>query len=407
MARIRPTPGELTVDGRAREAMDFAEPIELSLLREGVAGVAAGFGLPYFLAEANAGGSAERLWSELGRHGYLAAGIPEADGGGGLGITGIAALCEELAAAGCPLLTPVVSLAICASVIAAHGSSEQRARWLPALASGNERMAFALTEADAGSNVYNLATRAERHGDGYRIRGSKCFISGADDAAAIVVVARAAAGLALMIVPADATGLRLAPLPTAVISPERQFTLFFDDVEVSAAALIGGEDAGLNVLFAGLNPERIAAAAVSNGLSRFALARAASYARERRVWGEPIGTHQGIAHPLAEAAVHAELARLMTARAAWLHDSGADAAEAANMAKLAAAEAALECLDRSIQTHGGSGLAREVGLADLWGIARLMRSAPVSREMILNFVAQHSLGLPRSYHAGPSMAVAR
>ncbi len=377
--------------------MNFSEPAELSLLREGVRGVAGAYGLSYFLEQARAGGNAGELWSELGRHGYLGAGVPEEHGGGGLGITGIAALCEELAAAGCPLLTPVVSLAICGSLIALYGSVEQRACWLPALAGGRARMAFALTEADAGSNTHRLLTRAQRHGDGYEIDGAKVFISGADDADAIVVVARAPRGISLLIVPADAPGLRRDPLPTAVVAPERQFTLFFDQVRVPVQALIGAEGAGLSVVFAGLNPERIAAAAVCSGLSRFALRRASEYARSRSVWGEPIGAHQGIAHPLAQAAVHAELARLMNARAAWLHDCGHDAAEAANMAKFAAAEATLECLDQAIQTHGGSGLATEVGLADLWGIARLMRTAPVSREMILNFIAQRSLGLPRSY----------
>lgn len=381
--------------------MDFSESTELILVREQVGALASGYGLSYFLAQARAGASAAELWSELGRYGYLGAGVPEGYGGGGLGIAGTAALCEELAAAGCPLLTPVVSLAICGSLIAAHGSAEQRERWLPALASGEARMAFALTEADAGSNTHNIATRADSRPGGYRLTGSKCFISGVDDAQAIVVVARTQGGLSLLIVPADAPGLRRDPLPTAVIAPERQFTLFFDQVELAGDALIGPCDAGIGLLFAGLNPERIAAAAVCNGLARLALGRAAAYARERRVWGEPIGAHQGIAHPLAEAAVHAELARLMTARAAWLHDQGRDAAEAANMAKLAAAESALESLDRSIQTHGGSGLSRELGLADLWGLARLMRSAPVSREMALNFIAQRTLGLPRSY-GGPA-----
>lgn len=377
--------------------MDFSETIELSLLREGVRGVAGAYGLSYFLTQARAGASAGELWSDLGSHGYLGAGIPERYGGGGLGIVGVAALCEELAASGCPLLTPVVSLAICGSLIAAHGSAAQRARWLPALACGKARMAFALTEPDAGSNTHRISTGIERHGDGYRLNGSKSFISGVDDAQAIVVVARSPHGLSLLIVTSDAPGVRRDDLPTAVIAPERQFTLFFDDVHVPADALIGDAGAGLSVLFAGLNPERIAAAALCNGLSSFVLARAAKYACQRRVWGQPIGSHQGIAHPLAEAAVHAELARVMTTRAAWLHDAGQDAATAANMAKFAAAEAALECLDRAIQTHGGSGLAREVGLADLWGIARLMRSAPVSREMILNFIAQRTLGLPRSY----------
>jgi alkylation response protein AidB-like acyl-CoA dehydrogenase len=138
-------------------------------------------------------------------------------------------------------------------------------------------------------------------------------------------------------------------------------------------------------------------AAVSNGVGRYALARAASYANERVVWEAPIGAHQGVAHPLAKAAIDVELARLMAEKAAWLYDEGLDAGEAANMAKLAAADAALVALDQAIQTHGGNGMATEYGLATLWGITRLLKVAPVSREMVLNFVAQHSLGLPRSY----------
>lgn len=383
--------------------MDFSEPSELWLLREQVRELARSFGLSYFLQQSRAEASAEELWAALGNHGYLGAGIPESDGGGGLGIAGVAALCEELAGAGCPLLTPVVSLAICGSLIAAHGSMPQRTRWLPALARGEARMAFALTEPDAGSNTHRLSTRAEpTAGGGYRCSGAKCFISGVDDAQAIVLVARAPRGISLLIVPADAPGLRSDPLATAVVSPERQFALHLDDVELGADALLGDEGAGMHVLFAGLNPERIAAAALCNGLARFVLARACDYARRRSVWGEPIGAHQGIAHPLAEAAVHTELAALMTQRAAWLHDRGQDAGESANMAKLAAAEAALESLDCAIQTHGGSGLALDVGIAELWGVARLMRTAPVSREMVLNFIAQRTLGLPRSYDREPA-----
>jgi alkylation response protein AidB-like acyl-CoA dehydrogenase len=161
--------------------------------------------------------------------------------------------------------------------------------------------------------------------------------------------------------------------------------------------LIGTEGNGLKQLFSGLNPERIMAAALENGIGLYALAKAAAYARERNVWGVPIGMHQGVSHPLAKAKIEVELARLMTWKAAWLHDNGHDASEASNMAKYAAAEACLVALDQAIQTHGGNGLATEYGLATLWGAARLQRTAPVSREMIFNFVAQHSLGLPRSY----------
>ena len=164
--------------------------------------------------------------------------------------------------------------------------------------------------------------------------------------------------------------------------------------------MLGEQDDGLRAVFFGLNPERITGASISNGIGRYAMAKAAAYTKERNVWGVPIGAHQGVSHPLATAKIELELARLMTARAAWLHDHDGDrqeAGEAANMAKYAAAEAGLHCLDAAIQSHGGNGMASEYGLADLWGLARLLKIAPVSREMILNFVAQHSLGLPKSY----------
>ena len=241
----------------------------------------------------------------------------------------------------------------------------------------------------------------------YRLRGAKTYISGVDEAAAVLVVARTGTDpetghgrLSLLVVDTDAPGLDRALIPVEILAPEKQFQLFFDDVEVPADRLVGTEGDGLHQVFAGLNPERILSATLCIGIGRYALARAAEYARERRVWGVPIGTHQGVAHPLAIAKVELELARLMTQKAAWLHDHADDpiaAGEAANMAKYAAAEAGLHCLDAAIQTHGGNGMATEYGLADLWGLLRLLRIAPVSREMILNFVAQQSLGLPKSY----------
>jgi alkylation response protein AidB-like acyl-CoA dehydrogenase len=179
--------------------------------------------------------------------------------------------------------------------------------------------------------------------------------------------------------------------------PERQFTLHFDDIRLGPDALVGEDLGGLAQVFHGLNPERITAAAVSVGIARYALNQAAAYARTRTVWDAPIGSHQGVAHPLARAKIETELAALMTAKAAWQHDHGQPAGEAANMAKYAAAEAAIAAVDQAIQTHGGNGLSSEFGLVPLWGLARLLRIAPVNREMVLNYVAQHSLGLPRSY----------
>jgi alkylation response protein AidB-like acyl-CoA dehydrogenase len=384
--------------------MDFAEPPEHTLLRQSVHAIAARYGHNYYRRKALANERSRELWRELGAAGFLGVHLPEAHGGGGQGIAELALVAEEVAAAGCPLLLTVVSPAICATILAACGTEEQRRRWLPGLADGSTLMAFAITEPDAGSNSHQLATTATRDGDEIRLSGTKYYISGVDEADAVLVVARSAvdettgrARLSLVVVPTDAPGLHWQVIPVEIVAPEKQFTVFLDDVVVPADHLVGAEHDGLRQVFLGLNPERITMAAIANGIARYALAKAAAYATDRRVWDVPIGAHQGISHPLAAARIDAELARLATQRAAWLYDQGLDASEAANMAKYAAAEAALRCLDQAIQTHGGNGMASEYGLASLWGLTRLMRIAPVSREMILNHVAQHGLGLPRSY----------
>ena len=203
--------------------------------------------------------------------------------------------------------------------------------------------------------------------------------------------------LSLFVVPTNSPGLSIQEIETSIVSPDKQFTVFLDDVEVGEDALIGTAGQGLKQVFAGLNPERILVGAICSGVGRFAIDKAAEYAKQRQVWSTPIGAHQGIAHPLAEAHIAVELGRMATMRSAELFDAGEYAAEAANIAKFAASEASLKALDQAIQTHGGNGLAKEYGLSELWFITRLMRTAPVSREMVLNFVAQTSLGLPRSY----------
>ena len=205
------------------------------------------------------------------------------------------------------------------------------------------------------------------------------------------------ARLSAFIVPTDAAGLDKHLLPVDLLLPERQFTLHFDGVRVGPGALVGEEGEGFRQIFHGLNPERITGAALGVGIARYALGAAARYAAERKVWAEPIGAHQGVSHPLAKAKIETELAALMIRQAAWQHDHGQPAGESSNMAKYAAAEAAIAAVDAAVQAHGGNGLASEYGLIPYWGLARLLRIAPVNREMILNYVAQHSLGLPRSY----------
>ena len=386
--------------------MSFVEPEERAALRQAVRDLAKRFGPDYVRRQAKAGLKTTELWDEVGKAGYLGVCLPVEYGGGGGGIADLAAVGEELARAGCPLLLIVVSPAICGTIISRFGTEAQKSKWLPGIADGSFRMAFAITEPDAGSNSHNITTTVRRDGDDWVLTGQKVFISAVDEAHAVLVVARmkdAATGNlkpALMVVPTDAPGFTKTMIEMEVSGPEKQFQLFFDDVRLPADALVGDEDAGLLQLFAGLNPERIMAAAFATGTAKYALDKAAEYVKTRKVWRDkPIGTHQGVAHPLAEAAIHVELARLMTQKAAYLYDSGDDAAagEAANMAKFAAADAAVEAVDQSIQAHGGFGLAAEAGLAPLLTAVRVTRIAPVSREMILNFVSQHTLGLPKSY----------
>jgi alkylation response protein AidB-like acyl-CoA dehydrogenase len=369
---------------------------EERLLRESVAGIASSFGPKYIRERHEAGLPPSELWDALAEKGYLGVNIPESYGGGGRGMTELAAVGEELAAAGCSLLLLVVSPAIAGSILARHGSEEQKERWLRGIAAGTTKIAFAVTEPDAGTNTHNITTRAVSDGNGgYRIRGQKVFISGVEDAEALMVVTRMEDGVGVFIVDVDAPGLSRTEIPTAPKGADKQWHLFFEDVEVGEDRRVAN---GLGALFDGLNPERIMAAALGVGAGRLALSRAAQYARERKVWSVPIGAHQGLSHPLAECKIELELAALMLRKASALYDAGfKGAGEASNMAKYAAAEAAIRCVDQAIQTHGGNGVAEEYGLSDMWWGVRTMRIAPVSREMILNYVAEHSLGLPRSY----------
>jgi alkylation response protein AidB-like acyl-CoA dehydrogenase len=385
--------------------MILPESEERRALRAAVRKLAEKYGPDYYLGKARSGEKTTELWQEAGKLGYLAVHLPVEHGGGGGGIGDLAAVCEELAEAGCPLLLMVVSPAIAGTVIARFGTDAQRQRWLPGLASGELTFAFAITEPEAGSNSHRLTTTGIRDGEQWVLSGRKTFISGVDEADAVLVVGRirddgtGRLNPALFVVPTGTPGFSATLIETEMVAPAKQFALTFDGVRLPGDTLIGSPDAGLVQLFAGLNPERIMAAAFATGVARYALGKAVDYARTRQVWDVPIGAHQAISHPLAAVHIDVELARLMTHRAAELYDAGDDtgAGEAANMAKYAAAEASIAAVDHAMQTHGGNGFAKDYGLAALLVSVRLGRTAPVSREMVLNYVAQHSLGLPRSY----------
>jgi hypothetical protein len=378
--------------------MDFTEPPEHHDLRMAIAAVTDQYGPDYFAERATTGKPTTELWHDLGRHGFIGINFPARYGGGDAGMVELAIVCEETAAHGCPLLLLLVSSAISGELLARYGSEEQCREWLPRMASGETKVVFAITEPNAGSNTRQISTSAVRDGGDYLLNGTKYYISGVDEADALIVVTRTAPErLSLFIVSTDTPGLVKHPLPVGISVPEKQFTLHFDNVRVPSASLVGTEHEGFRQVFDGLNPERITGAAVCVGIGRHAVGRGADYARTRAVWGPPIGAYQAIAHPLAQAKINVELAAMMTAKAAWLFDQGQPAGEASNMAKYAAAEAAIEAVDHAIQLHGGNGLSAEYGLLPQWGLARLLRIAPVSREMILNYVAQHTLKLPRSY----------
>ena len=374
-----------------------------SALRESVAKLMSGFGRQYFQDVVKRDARPDELWAALGEAGFLGVHIPEEFGGGGGGMSEYQIIVEEVAAHGCPLLQLVIN-SICAPIIEAYGSEAMKTEWLPGIASGKRRMSFGITEPDAGTNTHRVSTTARRTADGWSLQGAKYWTSAIDEADAVLIVARdeelstpERSALSLFVVPTNSPGLSWRKIDSALMVPENTFFTFYDDVRLSPDALIGEQGKGLKQVFSGLNPERISAAAINNGIARFALAQAAQYAVDRKVWQVPIGAHQGVSHPLAEAYAHVQAARLVTARAADLFDRQDNAAEAANMAKFLAADSSLKALDQAIQVHGGNGLSYEYGLADLWFVARLHKTAPVSREMVLNHIAQHSLGLPKSY----------
>jgi alkylation response protein AidB-like acyl-CoA dehydrogenase len=388
--------------------MSFVETEEQQALRKAVAGMAANYGQDYYLEKARSGGHPTELWSEAGKLGFIGVNLPEEYGGGGAGMYELSLVMEEMSANGCALLLMVVSPAINGTIISKFGTEEQKKRWIPGIADGSITMAFAITEPDAGSNSHRITTTARRDGSDWILSGQKVFISGVDQAQAVLVVGRTyrdgvakseSLRPALFIVPTDTPGLSWTQIDMEIVSPENQFQLFLDEVRLPADALVGSEDAAIAQLFAGLNPERIMGAASAVGMGRFAINKATEYVKTRQVWKTPIGAHQGISHPLAQNHIEIELAKLMMQKAATLYDLGDDggAAEAANMAKYAAGEASVRAVDQAVQSLGGNGLTKEYGIASVLTASRLARIAPVSREMILNFVAQTSLGLPRSY----------
>jgi len=373
-------------------------------LRAAVGGISRSFGPAYYQDQVDTGGHALELWRALGDKGYLGVHLPEAYGGGGHGLRELAIVIEETAMAGVPLISILFSPGVVGTILERSASREQKRRWLPGVASGEERLSFAITEPDAGSNSHRISTVARRDGNGYILSGQKVFISGIESADHVMVVCRTGTDertgrgrLSVLMVDTDSPGLSFTKIRTVMNTPDGTNQVYFDDVEVPAENLIGEEGDGLKIAFTGLNAERILTSSICTGVGRYALRKAVDYANDRTVWSVPIGAHQAVAHPLAAAHIHMRAAMMVTDEACRLYDSGEQVGELANMCKYLGASAGLEALDAAISVHGGNSVAYEYQLATYFWLVRMLNNGPVSKEMILNFIAEHSLGLPRSY----------
>jgi acyl-CoA dehydrogenase len=385
--------------------MSTARPEACDAVAEAAAAVAAEFDDTFWREHCAAGTEPVALWKELAAADLLGLGLPDSYGGVGAGVTEAAALVETLAAAGRPLFS-LITTYICGEVLLRHGSERQRTRYLPGIASGDLRLAFAITEPDAGTNSFAIRTAARPADDGLLLSGHKCYISGLDSADVVLVVARSAArsdvadrrdGMALVIVDPRAKGVTMRRMDIAMPAPERQFDVWFDDVHVGPDCVIGDAAEAFRYLFTVLNPERLLSAATQVGIGERALGLGVKRAGERAPFGVPIGSYQAIAHPLAHARAALDAARLMTYAGCQVYDAGGSAAAESNVAKLLAAEAAQEALDAAVQAHGGAAFDESSGLVSLWPLVRMGRIGPVSNEMILNHIAEHDLGLPKSY----------
>jgi acyl-CoA dehydrogenase len=349
----------------------------------------------------------DALYQQIAADGFVGTMVPEQYGGAGLGMVEMHLFLEGLSNNGIPLLNLVVGATMSLGFIAKYGTEAQKHRYLPDACSGKTRFCFAITEPDAGTNTIRTATVAKKRGNRFALSGQKTFITDADgsDFALVVTrttphtnVARKTDGFTLFVVDLKAKGVEKQYIPVSIPAPETQWQIFFDDVDLGPEDVIGEVDKGFGILFKSLNPERILVGSICCGLGRYALNRAVEYANGRKVFNNvPIGAYQGLQHPLASAHTDIEMASLMTLKAAWVFDQGREAGEFSNMAKLAAADAGTRAVDTALQCFGGNGFTKEYGIFDIYPLVRLLKTAPLNREMLLNYIGERVMGLPRSY----------
>ncbi|MGO4257882.1 acyl-CoA dehydrogenase family protein [Marmoricola sp. RAF53] len=396
--------------------MDFDLPESALAVREGVAAVAAKYDNAYWSRCEEEHRFPDEVFKDLGDGGWLGLCIPEEYGGGGQGLLELAVANDTLCASGGTAGTflYVTTPGFGAMTLVRHGSEEQKQRILPGIADGSIQFCFALTEPDAGSNAIEITTAARRDGEDFLIKGQKVWISNVERADWMVAVTRTipaadaleqggtrTSGFTLFLVDvkeALAAGtLSYTPIPKMGSNILHSSQVFFDDVRVPAENVLGEVDQGFGVLWDVLNPERILAAAGGVGSADAALDVAAQYARERVVFGRPIGANQAIQFPLAQIKAKTEMARLMTYKAAWLFDQGRMCGNEANVAKLAAAQVGWEAADQAFQTLGGMAYSKEYPIERMFRDARIAKNIPVSEQLVLAHIGTSMLGLPKSY----------
>ena len=387
--------------------MDLAKT-EHNLIRQAVRRICAQFPDDYWREKDSKQEFPEDFYQALAGDGWLGLAIPEAYGGQGRGIAEAAVLLEEVAASGAAMNgASAIHLSVFGmEPVVRHGSERLKQTYLPRVATGELHVAFGVTEPDAGTDTSSLTTFARKDGDNYLVRGRKIWTTKAQRAERVLLLVRTTPveackrktdGLTLLLAELQRPEVTISPIPKLGRNAIATCEVVYDDLPVSIADRVGEEGEGFRYILDGMNAERILIAAEAVGIGRVALDRAVRYANERVVFGRPIGKNQGIAFPLAEARTRLDAADLMVRKAAWKLDSGEHCGEEANMAKWLAADAAFQATDQAMQTLGGFGYASEYHVERYWREARLMRIAPVSQEMIMNYVAEHVLGLPRSY----------
>jgi hypothetical protein len=387
--------------------MDFALTEQQELIRKEVATLARSFPADYWLDKDK---KAEYPWEfvrAFAAGGWLGAIIPEEYGGSGLGVMEAALILHEIAVAGGGTTgcSPVHFYMFPPMPVIKHGSAELKARVLPPIARGETVMSFGVTEPNAGTDTSRIETRAERHGDRFLVHGRKVWNTNARQATHILLLARTSprddakpyAGLTLFFTPFDRARITVREIEKLGRAAVDSNEIFIDGLDVPTQDVVGEVGRGFYHLLDSLNPERVMTAIEAVGIGRAALERAVQYAKERVVFDRPIGQNQAIAHPLAQAWAKLETAELMCLKAAWLFDHGRPCGAESNTAKLMAAEAGFEACDVAVQTHGGYGYAKEFHVERLWREVRLYKIAPVSQEMVLNYISEHVLGLPKSY----------